>query len=146
MAQVVGANTVIDPWTVTAEVSLIGQRTRHYLLVMLRHAAPATLAMFAPQRLPDHAGHAEILLVKLPFLEQLRDDRPLLVPAAELGHEARVSNHRKDVKVRRQTIKQHEEEIQKGRRRVRRGHHMQDVSDTDPEQRTSKDASKIRLQ
>ena len=66
---------------------------------MLRNAASTTPTVLAPQWLPCHARDAEVLLVKLPLLEKLLDNLPLLIPTAQLRHIAWVFDHRDDVEI-----------------------------------------------
>jgi len=64
---------------------------------MLRDATLTPTAVLASQRSPDHAVHAEVRLVVLPLTDQLVDDGLLLSNAVQLGHKARIINHRSDV-------------------------------------------------
>lgn len=56
--------------------------------------------MLASQRLPDHAKHAEVLVVKLPQIKELFDCRFLLTPTAELWDKPGIFNHREYEEIR----------------------------------------------
>jgi len=70
-----------------------------YSLIMLRDAAIASFTMLASQRHPNHAGNAEILLIKLPQAEQFIDNNLLLCEAAEFSHKARLIEHCAEIEV-----------------------------------------------
>lgn len=64
-----------------------------FLLIVFRDTSPTTSAMFAPQRFPDHARNAKVLLIKFPIVNELADDLSLLVPASEFRHITRILSH-----------------------------------------------------
>ena len=70
-----------------------------YSLIMLRDAAIASFTMLASQRHPNHAGNAEILLIKLPQAEQFIDNNLLLCEAAEFRYKARFIEHCAEIEV-----------------------------------------------
>lgn len=71
MAEVVGSDTVVNPWAMAIDVSafIIHGRVVKNLLIMLRNAASTASAMLASKWFSRHARDTEILLVKLPQLE-----------------------------------------------------------------------------
>jgi len=66
---------------------------------MLRDAAIAPFTMLASQRHANHAGNAEILLIKLPQAEQFIDNNLLLREAAEFRYKARLVEHCAEIEV-----------------------------------------------
>jgi hypothetical protein len=66
---------------------------------MLRHAAVASFTMFASQGHSNHAGNAEILLIKLPQFQQLIDDNLLLRETAKLRHKSRLVEHCAEIEI-----------------------------------------------
>lgn len=94
---------------------------------MLSNTAATTAAVLATKGLSRHARNAKVLLIKLPLLKQLLDHLPLLVPAAELGHVARVFNHSQSVEVGSETEESRKQDIQNRGRRVGSCHHKSEM-------------------
>jgi hypothetical protein len=79
---------------------------------MLRNATATAATVLAAERLARHARNTKVFLVKLPEFEELLDHLPLLVPAADLGHIARILNHGVDVEIGRKTIENGKQNVQ----------------------------------
>jgi hypothetical protein len=94
---------------------------------MLGNTAATAAAVLATKRLSRHARNTKVLLVKLPLLKQLLNHLPLLVPAAELGHIARIFNHSQSVEVGRETKESGKQDIQDWGRRVGSCHHRSEM-------------------
>ena len=99
MAVIVDSDTVVDPGTV---------------MVVLGHTPGTSLAVLAAERLPDHARHAEVVLVKLPQAQELVDDGLLFGDAVQFGDIARVKYHTGRIKVDRQTERAGKEKVEQG--------------------------------
>ena len=80
---------------------------------MLGDAALASPTVLAPQRRPDHAGNAKVVLVKLPCRDEVVDDGLLFGDPIHLGHEPGVIRHAPDVEPRREADKDGAEEVEK---------------------------------
>ena len=80
-------------------------------LIMLGDASLTPAAVLAPQRRPDHAGHAEMRFVVLPLADQVVDEGLLLGDAVELGHETGVVDHGSGVEEGREAVGDGEQEI-----------------------------------
>lgn len=94
---------------------------------MLGNTAAAATAVLATKGLSRHARNAKVLLVKLPLLKQLLNHLSLLVPAAELGHVARIFNHGQSVEPGSETEESRKQDIQDWSRRIGSCHHRSDV-------------------
>jgi hypothetical protein len=81
---------------------------------MLCHTAIASFTMLASQRHSNHAGNAEILLIKLPQLQKLIDDSLLLRKAAELRDESRLIEHCAEIEIPAKTIEYPERKVAYG--------------------------------
>jgi hypothetical protein len=81
MAMVVVRDAVVHPRTVTVYVSPVLIANSNNLLVSFRNAAVTPLAMLTPQRFPHHAVYAKVVLLKLPRLHKLINDRLRGTPA-----------------------------------------------------------------
>lgn len=79
---------------------------------MLRNATTASTAVLASKRFSRHARNTEILLVELPQLEQLFNHLSLLVAAADLRDISGILNHRIDIEIGGQAVKDCEENVQ----------------------------------
>jgi hypothetical protein len=88
-------------------------KLRH-LLIMFRHTAIASFTMLASQRHSNHAGNAEILLVKLPQLQKFIDDSLLLREATEFGHKPRFVEHSAEVEIPAKTVEYPEGKVANG--------------------------------
>jgi hypothetical protein len=64
-----------------------------YSLIVFRDAALAPFAVFASQRHPNHAWHAEVLVVKLPEAQEFVDLGFLLGQTSRLWYEAGFVKH-----------------------------------------------------
>jgi hypothetical protein len=63
---VVVRNAIVHPRTVTVDISSCYHSLQEYLLITLRHAPLAPLAVLTTQRFPHHAIYTKVLLIKLP--------------------------------------------------------------------------------
>lgn len=67
MSMVIYSNTIVDPWTMAANISLVFKKSRQEAsLVMLCNASIASPAMFTSQRHSHHASDTEVLVIILP--------------------------------------------------------------------------------
>ena len=82
------------------------------LLVMFGDTTLTPLAVLASQRCPDHACDTEVGLVKFPHSEQLLDNGLLLGNAVEFGDKSWIEDHGRGIKVRRNSIQYHEEQVE----------------------------------
>lgn len=64
---------------------------------MLGYTTLAPPAVFAPKRCSYHARNTKVGLVILPLLEQVVNDGSLLGDAIQLGHEAGIISHARDI-------------------------------------------------
>lgn len=68
---VVDGDAIVYPRAVTVHVSYVDRlivRKRQGILIVLRNASATSLAMFAPQRSPNHARDTKVALIKLSLL------------------------------------------------------------------------------
>ena len=65
MSVVVVRHTVVNPRAMTVIVSTTLTAYVEHLLITLRDAALAALAMLTAQRFPHHAVHTEMVFIKL---------------------------------------------------------------------------------
>jgi hypothetical protein len=56
-------------------------------------------AVFAAQRLSNHAVNAKVFFVEFPVVNELSHSLSLLVPAGQLGYVARIFDHGNYIKV-----------------------------------------------
>ena len=82
------------------------------MVILLRHASSAFLAMLTPQRPARHARHAEMAVIEHAFLQKLFNNRFLGGSRRRLGNEARVHEHGFGVEVGDEGKEDEEDEVE----------------------------------